>query len=204
MGYGIWDMGYGYGMWDMGYGIWDMGYGIWMATAKEPRPWVSALAARKSQAKGASKLAHSQMCLYNSSMDPMKLSRSVAMGMANDVRDARWKVLRKLTIEEAYFLMVLKDDLELVSDMNWHASLAKRLRSRPEVWVTNMELDEDEEHVVDEMADFEEQAIGHMRELMREPMTMERLKQGEELLLSKGVKINLTNRLQSDGEVHPN
>jgi hypothetical protein len=134
---------------------------------------------------------------YPRVMDPMKLSRSVAMSMAEDLRDARWKVLKKLTPEEGLFLLNLKDDLELVSDMNWHASLAKRLKDRPEVWIENMELEEDEEHAVDEMADFEEVASEQMRELIREPVTVERMKRAEELIRSKGGEVNLTARLQS-------
>lgn len=131
-------------------------------------------------------------------MDPMKLSRSVAISMANDVRDARWKVLRKITVEEALFLLNLKEDLELVSDMNWHASLARRLRSRPEVWVRNMDLDEDQEGIVDEMRDFEEDSSERMREMIREPVTVERMKKAEALFASKGIKVNLTSRTEAD------
>ena len=135
----------------------------------------------------------------------MKLARSVAASMAAEVRDGRWKVLRKLTPEEGLFLLNLKDDLEMISEMNWHASLARRLKSRPEVWVENMELDEVEGlEDVEEMADFEEEAVEHMRDMIREPMTVERMKKGEDLLRSKGVEINLLNRLQGETEVSLN
>ena len=138
----------------------------------------------------------------NRQMDPMKLARSVAASMARDVRDARWKVLRKLTPQEAMFLLELHSDLELVSDMNWHTSLSRRLETRPQVWVENMELDEEEaEDVIKEMADFEEESAGHMRELMREPMTIERLRRGEELLKSKGVEVKLIDRSQVEEEL---
>src|SRR5437588_10019952 len=130
-------------------------------------------------------------------MDPMKLARSVAAAMARDVRDARWKVLRKITPQEALFLLDLYSDLELVSDMNWHSSLSRRLEKRPQVWVENMELEEDEaEDVIKEMADFEEEAAEQMRELMREPMTIERLRRGEELREWQGGELTLVGRGQ--------
>ena len=127
------------------------------------------------------------------------------MAMANDVRDARWKVLKELTPQEGLFLLSLKDDLEVISQMNWHASLSRRLRSRPEVWIENMGLGEEEGlEVTEDMADAEDESEEMMREIIREPMTVERLQKGEELLRSKGVKINLTNRLEKDEEVSPN
>ena len=126
------------------------------------------------------------------------------MSMANEVRDARWKVLRQLTPQEGLFHLNLKSDLELVSDMNWHASLARRLKSRPEVWVENMELEEDEEHFVDEMGDFEEKAVDMMREMIREPVTVERMEKAEKLLASKGATINLTHRTEGEEEASLN
>jgi hypothetical protein len=135
-------------------------------------------------------------------MDPMKLARSVAAAMARDVRDARWKVLRKLTVEEAYMLMTLWNDLELVSDMNWHDSLARRLETGHHIIGRNLELDEEEAiELSKEMAAAERESKRHMRELMREPMTIERLRKGEELLRSKGVEINLLDRSQVTEEV---
>ena len=135
-------------------------------------------------------------------MDPMKLSRSVAEAMARDVRDARWKILRKISVEDAYFLMKVMDDLETISHMNWHASLARSLDERPEVWIENMELDEEDGHeTTEEMADFERQAVEQMREMIREPMTVERLKKAEDLIRSHGVDITLVGRSQVTEEI---
>jgi hypothetical protein len=134
-------------------------------------------------------------------MDPMKLSRSVAKAMADDVRDARWKVLRKLTPLEALFLLNLKDDLEVVSDMSWHDSLARRMKSRPEAWVENMELgDEKGFEFVEDMAEDIEETKEMLRELIREPVTIERLQKGQDVLRSKGIDVNLLNRLQTEEE----
>jgi hypothetical protein len=36
-----------------------------------------------------------------------------------------------------------------------HSSLARRLKDRPELWIDNIELGEDQEGILEEMADFE-------------------------------------------------
>src|SRR2546421_8049866 len=138
-------------------------------------------------------------------MDPMKLTRSVAASMARDVRQARWKVLKKLTPEEGLFLLNLHSDLEIISDMNWHDSLSRRLETGHAIIAKNMGLDEDEGlEIAKEMAADELESREMMREMIREPMTIERMKEGEDLLASKGAPINLLNRSQDTQDVHQN
>ena len=127
-------------------------------------------------------------------MQPMKLARSVAEAMARDVMDARRKALRRMTIDEGYTLMVLSENLKDVAQANWLESLANRFERGQHYLGRNLEIDdpEEEQAIANEMA-------GDLRELRQhitfeEPVTVERLRNAEEILGKYGIELKLVDR----------
>lgn len=122
--------------------------------------------------------------------------------MADDLRDARWKALRKLTIEQALLLLHLRDDLQTVGDMSWYDSLANRMERGQHFIAKHHEVsDEEAQEAADEMASGMRQFHRHAAEMLHADVTLERLQEAEDLLRSKGVDINLVGRLESPDEI---
>ena len=139
-------------------------------------------------------------------MASLKLAKSVAYAMAEDLRKARHRVLGKATPEETYDLMVLIDDLKDVGDQSWLESLSSRYERGQHHLGMHIEIDDPEEaqEIANEMA-ADLRKLNEMRgELVRAEVTEQRLREAEELVGKYGVKVNLSGRLQKPGEVSPN
>jgi hypothetical protein len=139
---------------------------------------------------------------------PLRLKKSLAESMAKDVKFARWKVLRKVSIEEAYELMRLMDDLEHMAHIDWLDSLATRYSRGQHHLGKHLEIDDPAEvqeladEIADDMRELYEMATAEDDE--RTPVTVNRLRWAEELIAKHGVPIVLVARASSDYDVSLN
>lgn len=138
----------------------------------------------------------------------MMLKQSLAQAMARDIKHARWKVLRKVTPEQAYFLMRLFEDLEQMAHISWLDSLAERYSRGQHHLGKHLEIDDPDEvkeianEIADDMRRFKEMAQEFDDE--REPVTLERLRQAEELLANHGQHVVLVARARGDHDLSMN
>lgn len=139
-------------------------------------------------------------------MDPMKLAKPIAHSMAKDLQKARWRALRQISVDQAYFLLRLYDDLISVGDLNWMESLSNRLERGQHYIAKHHEIDDPElaQEIANEMADDLRDMREMRGELLRDPLTIDRLRTAEEILMPCGIKLHLLDRLQTEEEVSLN
>lgn len=126
----------------------------------------------------------------------MKLSKSVAEAMAEEIRVVRHRLLRKMEVEESFFLMELREDLLNVAQRNWLESLSNRFERGQHYLGRNLGIADPKEAqaVANEMAEDLRDMRKRSLEFMREPLTEERLRQAEELVAKYGRKLVLVDR----------
>ncbi|HEY3780333.1 MAG TPA: hypothetical protein VGL56_04560 [Fimbriimonadaceae bacterium] len=140
-------------------------------------------------------------------MKTLKLAKSVAYAMAEDIRVARQKVIGKATIEETYELMILIDALKDMGDQTWMESLSNRFERGQHYLARNLNIEDPAEAqaIANEMAaDLRELKERRAEDCRDNEVTEERLKAAEVLFEKHGIQVNLTSRLQSGGEDWPN
>ena len=138
----------------------------------------------------------------------MMLKKSVAEAMARDIKFARWRVLRKVTIEQAYFLIRLMEDLEHMAHIEWLDSLANRYERGQHHLGRHLELDdpgeveETAQEIAEDMRQFKRMAEEFDDE--REPVTIERLQEAEDLLAKHGYPVVLVSRAKGNFDLSLN
>jgi hypothetical protein len=138
----------------------------------------------------------------------MMLKKSVAEVMARDIKFARFGVLRKVTVEQAYFLMRLMEDLEHMAHIEWLDSLANRYERGQHHLAKHLEIEDPEEvvetahEIAEDMRQFKRMAEEFDDE--REPVTIERLQEAEDLLAKHGYPVVLVARARGDHEISLN
>ena len=139
-------------------------------------------------------------------MASLKLAKSIAYAMAEDIRKARYRILRKADPNETYELMVLMDDLKEVGDQSWLESLSNRFERGQHYIGKHMEIEDPDEaqEIANEMAADLREMKQRRAEFMQAEVTIERLRNAEKLVAKYGVKLNLADRLQTSAEVSPN
>jgi hypothetical protein len=139
-------------------------------------------------------------------MPEVRFAKSVAESMAEELRHARWKVLRKITIEEAYFLMVLRDDLLDMAQGNWLESLSNRFERGQHHLGEHLEIENPDEaqEIANEMAADLRELKNLRSDTFGEPVTEERLREAEQILARGGVKLKLVDRGMVPKDISPN
>jgi len=140
-------------------------------------------------------------------MKTLKLAKSVAYALAEDIRLARQKLIGKATIEETYELMMLIDGLKDMGDQSWLESLSNRFERGQHYLGRNLNIEDPAEaqEVANEMAaDLREMKQRQAEFSEENEVTMERLQAADQLLEKYGFHLNLTTRLQTEAEVWPN
>ena len=133
------------------------------------------------------------------------MSKSMLDRLAEDIRHARWKVLRKISIDDAYYLMVLREDLLNVSQRNWLDSLSNRYERGQHHLKEHFETDDDSaQEIADSMAADMRVLRSHMEEMIEEPVTVERLLRAEEIFRNAGLEMKLVDRGQIPKDLCPN
>jgi len=126
----------------------------------------------------------------------MKLAKSVAEAMAEEIRVVRHRLLRKMDPNESYFLMVLRNDLLNVAQMNWLESLSNRYERGSHYLGRNLGIEDPNEaqEIANGMAADLRVLRNLSMELEREPVTAERLRRAEEMVAHYGGKLTLVDR----------
>lgn len=139
-------------------------------------------------------------------MDPMKLSKTVAEAMAEEIRVVRHRLLRKMDPEETLFLMELREDLLNIAQRNWLESLSNRFERGQHYLGRNLGIEDPREaqQVANDMAGSLREMRMRSLEFMGEPLTVERLRKAEEMVARYGRKLVLVDRGQIPKDISLN
>ena len=141
-------------------------------------------------------------------MKELTFSKSVAEAMAETIRRARhvWLLRGKLSVEEAYFLMCLMDDLKTVAHISWMESLSNRYARGQHHLDKHTDIDDPQviegfaKEISEDMHTFKMMTM----ESLREPVTEERLRKAEEIIRRCGTNIKLVDPGQIPKDLHQN
>ncbi len=142
---------------------------------------------------------------HRGAVKPLRFKKGVAEGMARDIMKARRQILRRADPMETWVLMRLADDIKSLGEIEHLESLATKFEEGDHYLARNLDNDPHEaQEVANEMAADLRVLKGHAAELVGEPVTVERLRQAEELLCRYGVELDLVDRAKLPKDVHLN